>query len=407
MLDTDLIKTLLDHDTFNACTGKLTPGIFGEDVRDIYEIVTKAHQKYGHSLTSQELLALWRVDNPVATKAERNDVAHLLEDIESATSLSHDVTLDVIETLWRRDLGKRIASLGLEMSEGREEAMGRLQSLLDRHAEGYMPNDFGDDPTDDLDELLAMASDENRFKFNIETLSRHVYGLGRREFGVIFATPNTGKTAFAVSLAFAPGGFIDQGRKVMFLGNEEAMDRTVLRAMLSCTGLDKYQIAADRERARQIYRAKTQGKVVFRDTQEWDLNRIEAFIGKQKPDVVIIDQLDKVQVAGGFDSGHERLRELYRRARETAKRYDCALLGVSQASNEASRKTRLDYSMMEGSKIGKAAEADLIIGIGKHEVDENNEPDNSRYLTVSKNKLSGWHGTVICNLEPMVSRYVE
>jgi hypothetical protein len=63
---------------------------------------------------------------------------------------------------------------------------------------------------------------------------------------------------------------------------------------------------------------------------------------------------------------------------------------------------------MEGSKIGKAAETDLIIGIGKHEAGDidDSEIDNSRYLTVSKNKLSGWHGTIICNIEPEVSRYV-
>jgi hypothetical protein len=63
---------------------------------------------------------------------------------------------------------------------------------------------------------------------------------------------------------------------------------------------------------------------------------------------------------------------------------------------------------MEGSKIGKSAECDLIIGIGKHEAGdvEDSEIDTARYLTVSKNKLSGWHGTVICNIEPKVSRYV-
>jgi hypothetical protein len=78
------------------------------------------------------------------------------------------------------------------------------------------------------------------------------------------------------------------------------------------------------------------------------------------------------------------------------------LIGVSQASNDASGRTRLDYSMMEGSKIGKAAEADLIIGIGKDQDDES----ITRYLTVSKNKLSGWHGTILAQIQPEISRYV-
>ena len=98
---------------------------------------------------------------------------------------------------------------------------------------------------------------------------------------------------------------------------------------------------------------------------------------------------------------------MYRQARELAKRHECALIGVSQASDAARNRTRLDFSMMEGSKIGKAAEADLIIGIGKSSGEEDDGPDNTRYLNVSKNKISGWHGMVNCQLLPEVSRYVK
>ena len=80
---------------------------------------------------------------------------------------------------------------------------------------------------------------------------------------------------------------------------------------------------------------------------------------------------------------------------------------MSQASNDAKGRTRLSGFDMEGSKIGKMAETDLVIGIGRHEAGDvdDSEPDTTRYLTVSKNKLSGWHGTVICNIQPEISRY--
>ena len=98
---------------------------------------------------------------------------------------------------------------------------------------------------------------------------------------------------------------------------------------------------------------------------------------------------------------------MYRSLRELAKRHQCAVLTVSQASNEARGRTKLSGFDMEGSRIGKMAETDLVIGVGKHETTDDAEPDNARYLTISKNKLSGWHGTVICQIEPEVSRYVE
>ena len=126
-------------------------------------------------------------------------------------------------------------------------------------------------------------------------------------------------------------------------------------------------------------------------------------------DVVVIDQADKVHISGkSFNSSHEKLRELYRRLRELAKRQSVALIVVSQASNEARGRTRLSGFDMEGSKIGKMAELDVCIGIGKQESGEidDSEIDYTRYLTVSKNKLSGWHGLVTCELDYRTGRYM-
>ena len=59
--------------------------------------------------------------------------------------------------------------------------------------------------------------------------------------------------------------------------------------------------------------------------------------------------------------------------------------------------------MMENSKTGKAAEADLIVGIGnKFSNDPNN---NMRILNVSKNKITGWHGAPSCVIDRYISRY--
>ena len=285
--------------------------------------------------------------------------------------------------------------------------MERLDKLLERTKDGFMPDDFGDPTTTDIEELLAFTSDDARWKFNIETLSRQVYGIGPGEFGVVFALPETGKSAFVVSTCAGPGGFCEQGAKVLYLGNEEKTSRTMLRAMQAWSGMTKEEIIKDPRSARNKFKA-IEDRLIMNDVQDWDLTKIEAYISMQKPDVLIIDQGDKVHISGNYSASHERLRELYRSLREVAKRYNCALLTVSQASADAKGRTRLSPFDMEGSKIGKAAETDLIIGIGKHEAGDvdDSEPDTTRYLTVSKNKLSGWHGTIICNIQPEISRYV-
>ena len=58
------------------------------------------------------------------------------------------------------------------------------------------------------------------------------------------------------------------------------------------------------------------------------------------------------------------------------------------------------------SRTGKAAEADLMVLIAKNPVTEGqDEEDTQRHLNVVKNKLTGWHGVVHCELEYQTARY--
>jgi hypothetical protein len=81
---------------------------------------------------------------------------------------------------------------------------------------------------------------------------------------------------------------------------------------------------------------------------------------------------------------------------------------MSQLSADAEGRIDLNQSMMEGSRTGKAAEADLMILIAKNPNTNvaGEEEDNERHINVVKNKLTGWHGRVKCQLEYKTARYV-
>ena len=405
-MEIELIKTLLNHEAYQSTQAKLRQSIFSEDGADLYVLLKDAHEKYEADLKPEDLYSIWLSKNPVATTSEINEFRDNIDDLKRAEAITSEVATDVIESLWRREIGRDIANIGINMSEGDTSALLKLQSLIEKISGSYMPDEFGEPTTDNIYELLAETSDDNRWKFNIETLARHVYGIGPAEFGIVFARPETGKSAFLISIIAGPGGFCQQGAKVLYLGNEERTTRTKLRAIQACSGMTREQITENPDLAMSKYQA-IRDRLIMKDVQEWDLDTINAYCEKIKPDAVFIDQADKVTISGQYNSSHERLRELYRSLRELAKRHDCALVGVSQASAEAEGKTRVDFSMLEGSKTGKAAEADLIIGIGKASSGDDNEPDNRRFINVSKNKLSGFHGYVIAMIEPEVSRYTE
>jgi len=406
-MELPLLATLLNNGTYNANQSRLKRSIFSEDIAGIYDLLKDAHEKYQHDIKPDDLYSLWLTHNPVATTAEINDFRDVVDTLKASDPLSDDIASDVIESLWRRQIGLDISNMGINMAEGDTSAMTRLKEFLANVSDNYMPDDYGEPTTDDIYELLAETSDENRWKFNIETLSRHVYGIGAAEFGIVFARPETGKSAFVVSLIAGPDGFCQQGAKVLYLGNEEKTTRTKLRAIQACSGMTRPEIAEHPDLAVSMYMS-IRDRLIMKDTQEWDLDKIDGYCEIHKPDIVIIDQADKVNISGSYNASHERIRELYRSLRELAKRHDCALLGVSQASADAEGRTRIDFSMLEGSKTGKAAEADLIIGIGKHNGNgEDQDPDHTRFLNISKNKLSGYHGCIICNIQPEISRYVE
>jgi len=407
MLESKLLSTILINQFYNENKVLLKEELFSDESRAIFKTIKNAHDKYNSDITVDDVMALYAINNPVATEADLNATKDMIESIASVPPLTKEVAVDVLKELIQQEKGRELANLGIQISEGNYENWDKVLRLGSSAKNEMLEDEFGEPCTDDLEDLLYETSNENRYKFNLRTLSNHVYGIGPSEFGILFATSETGKTALAVSLCVAPNGFCQQGAKVLYIGNEEKVKRTKLRAYQAYTGMTREEITKQSLKAVTLY-AQIKNNLIMKDTQEWSLFKLEAYVDYIKPDIVIIDQADKVQLEGKYNASHEKLAELYRRLRELAKKANCAVIALSQASAEAENVTRLSYTLMAGSKMGKAGEADIILGVGRHsgETDDGSQ-DNTRFITVSKNKLSGYHGTIICQIEPEVSRYVE
>ena len=265
-----------------------------------------------------------------------------------------------------------------------------------------MPQDDIEPVPTDLDTLLEFAENEECWHFNIPSLSKVVRGGKAGEFMIAFARPEIGKTAFYVSLVASPNGFCCQGADVHIITNEEPARRTMLRAVSAYTGFDNDAIFMHRKQAREKF-SEISANLTMLDNVDASIEWLDKYCADKKPHIIIIDQLDKLNVMGAFARTDEKLREIYTKFREVCKRRDVFGIGISQASADAEARTNVTYAMMENSKTGKAAEADLIIGIGKSDITDNE--DSRRYLTISKNKLTGFHGNIVCNLNTDLSRY--
>lgn len=379
--------------------------MFPDIIGSIYETLVEAHSRYTRSITLEELRALHKSLNTTLTRAQRNAVEELLIDLENdRQDIGPDVAQDVLQHMWRTAQGARIATLGLDLHEGRTTNLDALTALLAEIDGGFTPQDDFKPVTTDVGELLETLDARPGWTFNLAELKARIGGVSGGDFGIVFGRPELGKTGCWVSMAVAPEGFIDQGAKVDVFCNEEPAIRTMIRAVSCATGMLKDEIRASPGKATALF-AKAKQNLRMYDAVGLSLDRIAAHCKKHRPDILVVDQLDKVRVDGVFARDDLRLREIYVGAREIAKTYECFVLGICQASADAEGKTKVHYSMMEGSKTGKAAEADLIIGVGAHPSADDEEEDLHRHLYVSKNKISGWHGTAVCVLNKAISRY--
>jgi len=133
---------------------------------------------------------------------------------------------------------------------------------------------------------------------------------------------------------------------------------------------------------------------------------VEAAVKAMNPDIVVLDMGDKFAPRTG-ERSDIYLKEAAIHARNIAKQYKCAILWMSQLSAEAEGKIYVDQSMLEGSKTGKASEADLMLLISKNPTIEGQEnEDTERHLVIAKNKLKGgWHGKITVELDGERARF--
>lgn len=394
-------KTFYDDHRGAKCPDRL----FSKDVRKIKQSLDKAMHLYERTVTPDEIEALFMSNNPSMTTAQKQAYSALFANIKKEQPLGTDIAQEVLSKLFQQVVGEDIANLGFDYVNGAKSSLEPLRNLLEMYGDDFTPNlnIEWDDIT--IETLLAKNDLEARWTFNIPTLTRKVDGINAGHLVEIGARPNTGKTSFHASLIASPGGFAHQGAKCVILCNEEGYHRVGARYLTAATGMTVHEVKANPSEAQRRYKPVFDN-IKIRDASDRDMAWVESVCKAYKPDILVLDMGDKFAKTSGFARQDEALKANAIHARQIAKAYECAVLYMSQLSAEAEGKIILNQSMMEGSRTGKAAEADLMILIAKNpQVEGQDEEDIQRHLNVVKNKLSGWHGSVHCELDYRTARY--
>ena len=379
--------------------------LFTKDAQKIKAIIDSCMQRYERTVTPDEVEALFISTNPSMTTAQKTAYSHLFDKIKREQPMGSDIAQEVLSKLFQQVVGEDIANLGFDYVNGTKTSLEDVRNLLEQYGDDFTPNLNITWDDIDIETLLAKNDLEARWTFNIASLVRKLEGVNEGHLIEVGARPNTGKTSFHASMIAGPDGFARQGAKCIVLCNEEGTHRVGARYLTAATGMTMQGIKENPQLARDKY-DPVRKNIRLRDATGRDMSWVESVCKAYKPDIVVLDMGDKFAVTSGFARQDEALKANAIHARSIAKVYVCGIFYMSQLSAEAEGKVLLNQSMMEGSRTGKAAEADLMLLIAKNPVVEGqDEEDTQRHLNIVKNKLTGWHGVIHCELDYKTARY--
>ena len=405
-MELSIIRSLMDKSFYDDHRGSKCPQrLFSKDARKIKEAIDTAMDRYERTVTPDEVEALFMANNPTLTTAQKQGYASMFSSIKREQPMGSDIAQEVLSKLFQQVVGEDVANIGFDMVNGDAATLEKLRNLLERYGDDFIPNLNIEWDDISIETLMAKAELEAKWQFNIASVMRKVEGVSGGQLIEVGARPNTGKTSFHASLIAAPGGFAHQGAKCIILCNEEPTHRVGARYLTAAAGMTAREVRDDMSKAKSLYEP-VMNNIKIKDAGGRDMAWVESVCKTHNPDVLVLDMGDKFGVAGNYARPDEALKACAIYARQIAKTYDCAVFYMSQLSAEAEGRSQLNQSMMEGSRTGKAAEADLMILIGKSPSVEGQEEDSPlRHINIVKNKLNGWHGMVNVDLNYQTARY--
>ena len=262
-------------------------------------------------LTLRELKVMYSDLYPAVPKATKQNIVDTIDELDENSPIS-ELNFDAIKNFWGRQQAKEIGEKAVDIYTGADKDIGGLRRLVEMLDEQNMVgSETFHEVEEDIEELFNLDSMTGEFRHRLLTIGDHVPALDRGHFIIVFARPEIGKTTFA---SFNASGYIRQRKKVTYWANEEPAVRIKLRIIQSYFNQTKEEIADNLENYKEEYLTNVKPYLTVFDSVGTHIDEINEYARIYKPDVMFVDQLDKVQVSGTYNRTDEKLKEVYVRA---------------------------------------------------------------------------------------------
>lgn len=406
-----IIKCFLTYNEWIKYKDKLNVKDLPKELHPVYSVLDSFHE----SNTDKSNLSVADLANLLFAHKHK-DKEYYENVIETLDKLqvSNLTTNILVNSFIENKLLKEISLAAYDVTEGRvnKESLLKLIQQLQEAPSIEAQEEFNF-ISDDIETLLNETYRQQGLRWRLGTLNKMLGSLRGGDFGFIFARPETGKTTFLASeTTFMAQQLKEEDGPIIWLNNEEKGAKVKIRCYQAALGATLASINSNPAGARNAYLKATHGKhMLFDPKGAIHRTTVEKICRKYKPSLLIFDQIDKIV---GFEADREDLKlgAMYQWARELAKEFNCAIIGVCQADGSGENQKWLNMNNVSSAKTSKQAEADWILGIGKiHDAGY----ENLRFFNASKNKLSGdedtdptlRHGRKECIIRADVARYED
>ena len=170
MIEKQIIKLLLGKKFYTQYKGQITRNVLQGNFGSLFDTIQKAHDKYDTDINIDELYSLHTtVYNPAITRAAKEQLSELIEDIKETQEPSKEIADDIVKILSERDVAQRIAVEATEIFNGKPADFNAITSMIEKYKTG-LPSEKLDAVTNDISELIEKLNVVSKWQFNLNVL---------------------------------------------------------------------------------------------------------------------------------------------------------------------------------------------------------------------------------------------
>ena len=301
--------------------------------------------------------------------------------------------------VWQKYIQRETAKSATKLVDASYDNNGSVKEILSEHnklideLKNIQPSKQIDMSVliDDMKDI--MEQDSNLIPFNLAHLDSFAGGMTRKEITVVGGRPGHGKTTLVINII---RGLIYQGYNVM-LFNREMSNTEMLKKMvvmesreLEYGSVRRNELEDDDKETfdttAEIMKDKYKNLTMYDNIRSLDDCLRE--ISKHKPDVVIDDYIQLIQVDGIKEGRRFEIEKIMQEYKWISKSENCSVILVSQLNREIEKRLdprprMSDYA--ESGVIEQTAESAMFVFYG-HNFDSERYDQHKSEIIVAKSR---------------------